>query len=442
MWGKTRDNAIGKTLLENGYEPWHAEMHEREIDHVTSTKTPIRGEVAFPHARFGRRIYDYIFTPVLNQDGEVEAVAGTTRDITDIKLAEITLAESEARFRNMAEGTNIYIAMSDESGKAIYFNRAWSDLTGKAAEDLMDYNWANLLHPDDRERHLRNFSDAISTLSPLHDNCRFLTKDGTYRWLLVDGSVRRYNDGSFAGYIGVAVDITDLKEDERRKNDFISMVSHELKTPLTSTLAYIQLSQKKAAENKDEFTQAMLERSEKQVRKMTGMINGFLDISRLESGKIQMDLQRFDMVQLMKEIEEDSIATITTHQVRFLPFGETPVVADYDKIGQVIHNIISNAVKYSARNSLIEVACSTADGWVQVSVRDEGIGIRQEDLPRLFERFYRVREIETRNISGFGIGLYLCAEIIKRHEGKIWAESLLGKGSTFYFTLPAPADHP
>jgi two-component system sensor histidine kinase VicK len=436
MWGKTWENAIGKGLLQNGYEPWHAEMHEREIDKVANTKTSIRGEVAFPHAKFGSRIYDYIFTPVLNQDGEVEAVAGTTRDITDIKQAEITLAESEARFRNMAEGANIYIAMSDETGNAIYFNQAWSDLTGKPAQELIDNNWADLLHPDDRERHLQNFREAIATLSPLHDNCRFLTKEGKYRWLLVDGSVRRYNDGSFAGYIGAAVDITELKEDEQRKNDFISMVSHELKTPLTSTLAYIQVSKKKAADNNDEFTQAMLERTEKQIRKMTGMINGFLNMSRLESGKIQMELQRFNMATLMKEIEEESQVIITTHRVIFSPFDDTWVMADYDKMGQVIHNLVSNAVKYSSKNSTVLVACTSADGYVQVSVRDEGIGIRSEDLPRLFERFYRVSDIETRHISGFGIGLYLCAEIVKLHKGKIWAESSPGKGSTFCFTLP------
>lgn len=437
MWGKTWENAIGKGLLDNGYEPWHAEMHEREIDKVAETKMPIRGEVSFPHAQFGRRIYDYIFTPVFNDKGEVEAIAGTTRDITDIRLAEITLGESEARFRNMAEGTNIYIAMTDETGKALYFNQAWSKLTGKSMNDLTGFHWADLVHPDDRDKHMEIYRIAIEAEAPLHSSFRVQARDGQYRWLLVDGSVRRYNDGSFAGYIGAAVDITELKEDEQRKNDFISMVSHELKTPLTSTLAYIQISKAKAADNKDEFTVSMLERTEKQVRKMTAMINSFLNVSRLESGKIQIDRKQFDMAELIKEIEEETIATVSTHRVVFAPATETSVIADYDKIGQVIQNYISNATKYSAKNSTIEIHCGNVDGNVRVSVKDEGIGIREEDLPRLFERFYRVRDIETRNISGFGIGLYLCAEIIKRHNGKIWAESKLGEGSTFYFTLPS-----
>lgn len=436
MWGKTWENAVGKKLLENGYEPWHAEMHEREIDYVVANRKPIRGEVSFPHATLGRRVYDYIFTPVINEHGQVEAVAGTTRDITEIKTAENTLAESEARFRTMAEGMNVYIAMSDETSNAIYFNQTWSKLTGRSTNELLAYGWADLLHPDDRERHLDVYRTAFKTQSPLHDSYRVLTKDGNYRWLLIDGSVRRYSDGSFAGYISAGVDITELKEDEQRKNDFISMVSHELKTPLTSALSYVQVSKKRTTQNNDTVTAGMLDRTEKQLGKMTRMINGFLNVSRLESGKIQIDRQRFDMAQLVKEVEEESLAAVTSHKVIFAPVEETLVNADLEKISHVIQNFISNAVKYSKPNSVVHVACVTINNHAQVSVSDEGIGINKEDLPRLFERYYRVKDTETKNIAGFGIGLYLCCEIIKRHRGKIWAESVVGKGSTFYFTLP------
>lgn len=437
MWGKSWDNAIGKKLIENGYEPWHAEMHEREIDQVVATKRLIRGEVSFPHASLGPRIYDYIFTPVINAGGEVEAVAGTTRDITEIKLSEMSLAESEARFRNMAEGTNIFIAMFDETGSAIYFNQTWRALTGKTMEELRQYNWIELIHPDDKERHMAIYQEALEAQAPLHNSFRLRTQEGIYRWLLIDASVRSYSDGSFAGYVAAAIDITELKEDEIRKNDFISMVSHELKTPLTSAQGYIQLLKKNASRNSDQFTQDMLSRTEKQIGKMTTMINGFLNVARLESGKIDINLQRFNMVELMKEIEEETTATVSSHRVFFASFEEIMVFADYDKIGQVVQNFISNAMKYSPLGSTIQVSCKKREGEVQVSVSDEGMGIKDEDLSRLFERFYRVNDVEKRRrIAGFGIGLYLCAEIVKRHGGKTWAESELGKGSTFYFTLP------
>ncbi|QKJ29439.1 PAS domain S-box protein [Mucilaginibacter mali] len=310
MWGKTREEAIGKRLLENGYEPWHAEMHEREIDHIVNTKETVRGEVAFPHATLGRRVYDYILVPVINEQGEVESIAGTTRDISEIKA------------------------------------------------------------------------------------------------------------------------------NEQRKNDFISMVSHELKTPLTSVISYVQITQKRAAENNDQVSADMLTRAGKQLNKMTNMINGFLNVSRLESGHIQIDHKPFNLALLVQEIKEEAMATIYSHKVLFWPMDEIWVNADREKIGQVFNNLLSNAVKYSSTGSQINIACIAMGNDVQVSVTDEGMGINPPDLPRLFERYYRVKEAEISHIAGFGIGLYLCAEIIKRHGGTIWAESEPGKGSTFYFKLP------
>lgn len=436
MWGKTWDEAIGKRLIENGYELWHAEMHEREIDQVVATRQPVRGEVSFPHATLGRRIYDYILTPVINNEGRVEAVAGTTRDITDIKQAEKILSESEARFRNMAEGTNIYIAMGDETSNAIYFNQAWSKLTGKPIAEMVGYSWADLMHPDDKKHYLQIYLDAFKARKPFHGGFRILDKDGEYRWLLADGSVRQYNDGSFAGYVSVAVDITELKEDEQRKNDFISMVSHELKTPLTSTISYVQVAQKRIAQNGDTVTANMMERAGKQLAKMTRMINGFLNVSRLESGHMHIHSQRFNLAQLIAEAEEEVLASVTSHEIIFDPVAETWVNADHEKIGHVIQNFISNAVKYSPSQSVIKVALIIRAGKAIFSVNDQGVGISAEDLPRLFERYYRVKDAETKNIAGFGIGLYLCYEIIKRHGGNIWADSQIGQGSTFYFTLP------
>lgn len=170
---------------------------------------------------------------------------------------------------------------------------------------------------------------------------------------------------------------------------------------------------------------------------MTTMINGFLNVSRLESAKLHIDLQVFDMANLIKEMEEEVMVTITTHRFLFAPITNILVDADRDKIGQVINNFISNAVKYAPSGSLITVSCISVDGGVQVSVRDEGMGIEAHNLDKLFDRYYRVEGRHTGTISGFGIGLYLCNEILQRHNGKIWVESVLGQGSIFHFSLPA-----
>jgi two-component system sensor histidine kinase VicK len=182
-----------------------------------------------------------------------------------------------------------------------------------------------------------------------------------------------------------------------------------------------------------------LDKAKTQVKKMTTMINGFLNVSRLESGKIHIDKQLFDMKDLVKEAEEEVLATIGSHHIVFEPVEVTLVMADRDKIGHVINNFISNAVKYSPVGSTINVACVTVGKNAQISVKDQGIGIRPADIDKLFERYYRVENVSTKSISGFGIGLYLCSEIIERHSGSIWVESIVGEGSTFHFSIPLDA---
>ncbi len=260
--------------------------------------------------------------------------------------------------------------------------------------------------------------------------------DKKMRWVRTTGRLFKGEDGSKDFLSGIVLDITEQKQDEQRKNDFIGMVSHELKTPLTSMNGYIQMLLMKAKRNEDMPTANILDKANKQVAKMTTMINGFLNVTRLESGKIYIDRKVFDMAELVKETEEEFMATVSSHKVVFASVAETCVDADRDKIGQVINNFISNAVKYSPPESAIQVACVTRDGMAYVSVQDEGGGIAPEDQERLFERYYRVKGEHTKSIAGFGIGLYLSSEIIQRHQGQIGVKSEPGKGSTFWFTLP------
>jgi PAS domain S-box-containing protein len=436
MWGKTWDTAVGKGLRENGYEEWHALMHEREIDYIRETKTSLRGEVSFPHATLGKRIYDYILNPVIDANGEVIAVAGTTRDITDIRNAEAAISESETRFRTMAESTDVMIAVSDEHGGAVYFNEAWVKTTGRNSAELLREGWMDLMHPDDKARITKIFHEALKEKKAWQWDFRMRDKKGGYIWLLTRGTPRFRPDGSFAGYISSTIDITEIKENEQRKDDFISMVSHELKTPLTSLNAYVQVLAGKAAKTEDQFTVSALNNALKQVRKMTTMINGFLNVSRLETGKMVIDKQNFDVAQLIKDEIEETSGVINDHQIVIEPGEDAEIYADRQKIGQVINNLVANAVKYSPGGSTVKIGWAASRQKVTVSVKDEGIGIGADDLPRLFERYYRVKDVAAKHIAGFGIGLYLCSEIIHGNNGEIWAESTLGQGSTFYFSLP------
>jgi signal transduction histidine kinase len=214
------------------------------------------------------------------------------------------------------------------------------------------------------------------------------------------------------------------------------MVSHELKTPLTSMGGYVQILLPNAKKINDPFAINILTKANQQVKKMTTMINGFLNVSRLESGNIYMDKSSFDLADLLKEIEQETVEVQFTHRFQFEPIIKAQIYADRNKIGQVIDNLISNAVKYAPLGTTIKVSSNIIENSIQVSVKDLGAGIRSEDQPKLFDRFYRVENEQVGMVSGFGIGLYLSAEIIKLHQGKIWVESEIGKGSTFYFILP------
>jgi len=231
-------------------------------------------------------------------------------------------------------------------------------------------------------------------------------------------------------------DLQEQKETEKKKDEFISIVSHELKTPLTSLSALVQLAGSKLKDNSDDFLSGAMEKAGVQVKKMAAMINGFLNVSRIESGKISIDRQLFNLEEVITDVIKEAELTATTHQLRFAPCGAVQLFADKEKIASVITNLLSNAIKYSAKGSPVEINCAVTAGTVRVSIKDQGMGIAKQDQGQLFERYYRVEDDHTKYISGFGIGLYLSAEIVRRHEGTIGVESEKGAGSTFYFTLP------
>lgn len=237
--------------------------------------------------------------------------------------------------------------------------------------------------------------------------------------------------------LGTIVDITENKRDEIRKNDFIAMASHELKTPLTSLKAYVQLLEAKLAEADDPFIKTALLKAGNQINKMTALIHSFLDLSKLEPGKLQLKRTVFDINKLIEESISDSRVITSSHALHFEPKGVINVNADREKIAQVISNFISNAIKYSTKGSTVSLRAEVVDAdCVQISVTDQGIGIKPKDQGKIFQRFYRVDDDDKKHISGFGIGLYLSSEIIQRHKGKIWVKSNVGKGSAFYFSLP------
>ena len=259
--------------------------------------------------------------------------------------------------------------------------------------------------------------------------------DRQNRWLSITGGFT-HPDTDSTYFSGLVMDISEQKKNELKRSKFIGMVSHELKTPLTALKAYVQMLGTWAKKQKDGFAVGALTKVDKQVRKMLNMINSLLNLSSAEVGKIHINKQIFGLDDLLKEVVEETLFLTSSHYITVAPCENIEINADREKIEQVLVNLLSNAAKYSDKGSAIYITCSREENMVVIGVQDQGMGITEDAIEKVFQPHYRVENKETEKVTGFGIGLYLCSEIVQRHDGKIWVESESGKGSTFKFTLP------
>lgn len=231
-------------------------------------------------------------------------------------------------------------------------------------------------------------------------------------------------------------EIEERKAAEKRKDEFISMASHELKTPVTSLKGFLNLLRRRLVTQGDEKALHYLTRMDTQINKLTKLISDLLDISKMQSGQIVYREERFDMDALVQEIVENIQGTTSTHRLLIESQTQAEVFGDRDRIGQVLINLLNNAIKYSPQADLVLVRLAKDSKQVIVSIQDFGIGIAKEHQHKIFERFYQVTDPEEKTYPGLGIGLYISCEIIKRHNGRLWVESEKGKGATFHFALP------
>jgi PAS domain S-box-containing protein len=372
------------------------------------------------------------FVPLRNDAGQVYAGLVIALDITESKMAE----ERSAKLAAIVESSDDAIIGKTLEGIITSWNHSAERIFGYADMEMIGQSILKLLPPDRQDEEPQIIGRLKRGERVAHFETQRLTKSGQILDVSLTISPVWDAQGNITGVSKIARDISEKKRDEMRKNDFIGMVSHELKTPLTSLMALIQVTNSKLKTNPDGFLAGAMDKANVQVKRMSSMINGFLNVSRLESGKIAIDKEEFDLDELIREVVAEHTLTVTTHVVHINYCDHVEINADRDKISSVLSNLISNAVKYSPKNKDIEVKCTLNNNQATVSVKDGGMGIKAQDIDKIFDRYYRVETNHTRHISGFGIGLYLSAEIIRRHDGQIWAESESGVGSTFYFTLP------
>jgi signal transduction histidine kinase len=266
-----------------------------------------------------------------------------------------------------------------------------------------------------------------------HKNGSYRTIEAIFRNLL--------NDKKINGIIANYRDITDRKILEQQKDEFIGIASHELKTPVTSIKAYTQILQDTFTKAKDGKSVELLRKMEVQVDRLTTLIVDLLDFTRIEGGKLKFREESYDLNELLREVIEEMQRTTLQHVIN-AELGTTVLMwGDRYRTGQVLTNLISNAIKYSPEAKKIIVSSVVRKQKVMVCVQDFGIGIEKDMIGKVFDRFFRVTEPALNTFPGLGLGLYIAREIVRRQGGDLTIESTKGQGSTFCFTLPVRANH-
>jgi len=347
------------------------------------------------------------------------------------------LSESETRFRSMAESSGIPIMVSDQTRNFTYFSKAWLELTGKSILDLAGFGWTDLIHCDDKEHFMSVYLSSFKKQEPFSVEFRIWSSKRQYRWLMCNGFPRLMPDLQFAGYVGSCMDISELKILHQRKDDFISIASHELKTPLTSLKATMQLLDRiKGQPDREPFVKLILQ-ANRSLEKITALVNDLLGYTRTTEGLLPLKKNVFKPADLVNQCFTH--IRIEGKYELVLSGGQDLVVyADEAHIEQVLINIVNNALKYAPQSTKIFVSIEKLDEHVKISVRDTGPGIAKDLVSQLFQRYMTNQDGERR--SGLGLGLYISSEIIKRHGGSIGVESVPGSGTTVWFTLPPLSD--
>jgi signal transduction histidine kinase len=291
-------------------------------------------------------------------------------------------------------------------------------------------------HPDDlanvEQEFVKIFQGGIAIV-PFY---RVKHKDGYWVTFSATGSAIYDEQGRPSLLISTSHDITQQMELERRKDEFISIASHELRTPVTSIKGFTQILHRRFQRLGDDDAQRYLSIMDKQLDKLTALINDLLDLSKIQAGKLTLQTERFDLAVLVQESVEMMQQTTHSHRLVLDNYSEVQVVGDRDRLGQVLINLLTNAVKYSPNADKVIIRVFKDAEQAYVSVQDFGIGIQETEHEKIFERFYQAPAPLEQTYPGLGMGLYISNEIITRHSGRMWVESRKGEGSTFYIAIP------
>lgn len=375
------------------------------------------------------------------------------RDISDRKLREIerqvaeeALRESEERFRRAFEDAAIGMAWVGVDGRFLKVSQSLCEIVGYQEEELLACRFHDITHPEDLPTDLELSERVLAGEQRVYQReKRYIHKNGYLIWVLVNVSLVKDREGQPLYFVSQVQDISDRHELDRIKDEFISIVSHELRTPLTAIRGSLGILETGILDDEPETAKQMLQVALNNSDRLVRLVNDILDLERLESGGFQLLIEECyidDLLQqALESVQAIALQAAITLQISSL---KARVRVAPDAIVQAIVNLLGNAIKFSPTGSTVWL---TVDVWqpdpdyLCFAIRDQGRGIPPEKLETIFGRFQQVDVSDSRQKGGTGLGLAICKSIVQQHQGTIWAESVLGAGSTFYFTIPFQHSH-
>lgn len=465
-----------KTVL--GYEPDELDgeqpinyIHPEDLPHFTKN-------IAKLLARAGNQIH--LEYRVKHKDGRwvwletigvnhlenpaIRALVGNFRDITRRKEYEHALRDSEARLRFMAESMPQKIFTSPPDGYIDYFNPQWLEYSGMSEEDIHEKSFLAFMHPDEMDANIRAWEKAVVAGEPFVYEHRFRDAKGNYRWHLTRARPMRDDEGNIIMWIGSSTDIEDVKQAKKRqerleqraallteqrkqlielnqiKDEFISLASHQLRTPATGVKQYLgMILEGYAGVDVPPELRHMIEIAYESNERQLKIVNDLLKVASVDAGKVKIITKDCDMAKLVADVlkDMDSVFESRDQKVAVHSTCKSCVVrVDARLMRMVLENIFDNASKYSppGRSVTIELKCTTK--YLNIHVRDQGVGISPEDRDKLFRKFSRIDNELSSHVGGTGLGLYWARHVVELHNGRILVDSEAGKGSTFTIKLP------
>ncbi|HEV7424124.1 MAG TPA: PAS domain S-box protein [Candidatus Paceibacterota bacterium] len=375
-----------------------------------------------------------VMTPI--QSSSLTGYVKVARDLTDRRAFEQKLLNSEERYRIALEAAEMIAWDYDILADKIVWNNE-TEFTGTDASDNKLSLFMSFVYDEDKKYVEEKMGQALEQTGIFQAEFRIYTPTGRdLRWMNSYGKALRNDSQKAYRLVGVMYDITKRKILEAQKEEFIGIASHELKTPVTSIKAYTEVLEQIIADKNDPVTASLVSKLNSQVDRLNDLIKELLDTTKISEGQLILKFRRFDLNTLIKERVDELQVISQKHYLQLDLCFDGMITADPDLIAQAVTNLVSNAIKYSPKAGDILITTRRLESAIQVSVTDSGIGIPASDKEKVFQRFFRVATPSVQTFPGMGLGLYITAGIINRHNGTISVESEPGSGSTFTFILP------